>query len=86
MRVFIFIFYLFNIVFRDSYDAFFAIVKSEIEKSNLNLGASWFLSDYELNIRNSFQDFFPEVQLQGFHFHFAQVIFIFFLWKEEGII
>ena len=35
---------------RDSYDAVFDVLENYLDNLNLVLGATWFLSDYELNI------------------------------------
>jgi hypothetical protein len=60
---------------RYSYDEMFSLVKYALADRGLSLSAEFFMSDFELNIRNSFSSLFPEVTPKGCHFHFAKAIF-----------
>ena len=63
------------LVFRRSYDDLFALLKEALEhpSRNLALSAEWLMSDFELNIRASWQETFPAVKAKGCHFHYANV-------------
>ena len=59
---------------RRSYDDMFQGLKKALMKRELELSASYFMSDFENNIRLSFSSEFPEVQPKGCLFHFAKAI------------
>ena len=63
------------LAFRRSYDDLFALLKEALKhpSRNLALSAEWLMSDFEHNIRASWQETFPDVKAKGCHFHYAKV-------------
>ena len=59
---------------RDSYDAMFSMLKECLSRRGLSLSAQYFMSDYELNIKNSFMSFFPNTECKGCLFHYAKAV------------
>ena len=71
---------------RRSYYDLFTLLKKALEhpSRNLRLSAEWLMSDFEHNIRTSWEAIYPDVKAKGCHFHFAKVslytcIFFFYL-------
>ena len=62
---------------RQSYDDFFSLLKQALEhpSRDLELSAEWVMSDFEHNIRTSWQAIFPNIKAKGCHFHYAKVSF-----------
>ena len=60
---------------RRSYDDFFNLLKDALEhpSRNLELSAEWMMSDFEHNIRASWESIFPGITGKGCHFHYAKV-------------
>ena len=52
----------------------FSGLKQGVQKRDLELSASTFMSDFELNIRNSFTEHFDKVSCKGCMFHFSKCI------------
>ena len=52
----------------------FSGLKQALQKRDLELSASTFMSDFELNIRNSFTEHFDKVSCKGCMFHFSKCI------------
>ena len=59
---------------RRSYDDLFSCLKIAIEKRELELSASIFISDFETNIRTSFMNYFPSIKCQGCFYHYGKAI------------
>ena len=59
---------------RESYDALFSMLKECLSRRGLSLSAQYFMSDFELNIKNSFMSFFPDTECKGCLFHFAKAV------------
>ena len=59
-----------------SYDDFFNLVKDALghPSRNLELAAEWMMSDFEMNIRTTWQTTFPRIKPKGCHFHYSKVI------------
>ena len=55
----------------------FGIIKDCLNSRHLELSAEWFMSDFEVGIRNGFSLHFPEVTVKGCHFHMAKAF-----WKR----
>ena len=62
----------------DTYGRFFAMVYSYLEQNDLpnNFTGHFFMTDFERNIRDNFNLFWPDVKLLGCYFHFSQVFLI----------
>ena len=52
----------------------FSCLKRALEERELELSAQTFMSDFEHNIRSTFNEYFPEVQPQGCYFHYGKAI------------
>ena len=52
----------------------FNAVKQALNARDLELSASTFISDFEHNIRLSFNEVFPDVKTQGCYFHYGKAI------------
>ena len=50
------------------------MVKECLSRRGLTLAAQYFMSDFELNIKNSFMSFFPDTAVKGCIFHFAKAV------------
>ena len=46
---------------RESYDAMFSLLKENLECRGLEMSATYFMSDFEIAIKDSFLSFFPDV-------------------------
>ena len=57
-----------------SYSDMFSCLKRALEERELELSAQTFMSDFEHNIRSTFNEYFPEVQPQGCYFHYGKAI------------
>ena len=73
--LFLFVLVFFQIKKRRSYDDFFNLLKDALEhpSRNLELSAEWMMSDFEHNIRASWESIFPGITGKGCHFHYAKV-------------
>ena len=60
----------------DTYERFFAMVSAYLDTNDLpnNFEGHFFMTDFERNIRSSFQLFWPSARLLGCYFHFSQVV------------
>ena len=69
---------------RQSYDDLFSLLKQALEhpSRDLELSAEWVMSDFEHNIRTSWQSIFPNIKAKGCHFHFAKVRFLLFIYNN----
>ena len=67
---------------KDTYERFFAMVSAYLETNDLpnNFEGHFFMTDFEKNIRSSFQLFWPSVRTLGCYFHFSQVNITIILW------
>ena len=52
----------------------FSMLKEAMNRRGLSLSCNSFMSDFELNIRNSFLSFFPDVVAHGCVFHYAKAV------------
>ena len=59
---------------RQSYDTMFSLLKEALECRGLQLSAEYFMSDFEIAIRDSFVNHFPGIKAKGCAFHFAKAI------------
>ena len=61
---------------RETYDVFFGLLCDYLNKHDLpnEFANHFFMTDFELNIRNAFRLFWPQIQLMGCYFHFSQLI------------
>ena len=59
---------------RESYDAMFTMLKEALESRQLELSATFFMSDFECAIRDSFVMHFPEIEPKGCYFHYSKGI------------
>ena len=59
---------------RESYDNMFCMLKEALGSRGLELSAQYFMSDFEVAIRNSFTSHFPDVTPKGCLFHFSKAI------------
>ena len=48
---------------RIAYDTMFSMVKEALSRRGISLAAEFFMSDFEHNIRESFMNYFPTVQV-----------------------
>ena len=62
-----------------SYNDFFNLVKDALghPSRNLELAAEWMMSDFEMNIRTTWQTTFPQIKPKGCHFHYSKVLLTF---------
>ena len=63
----------------DTYVRFFAMVWAYNDNNNLpnNFANQYFMTDFEVAIRDGFRLFWPDINLLGCYFHFSQLI-----WKR----
>ena len=59
---------------RQSYDAMFSLLKMALECRGLQLSAEYFMSDFEIAIRDSFVNHSPQNKAKSCAFHFAKAI------------
>ena len=59
---------------RESYDAMFTLLKEALDARQLEPSATFFMSDFECAIRDSFVMHFPEIEPKGCYFHFSKAI------------
>ena len=59
---------------RDSYDTLFSMMKECLSRRGLSLSAQYFMSNFELNFKNSFMSFFPNVECKGCLFHYSKAV------------
>ena len=59
---------------RIAYDTMFSMVKEALSRRGISLAAEFFMSDFEHNIRESFMNYFPTVQVKGCLFHYGKAI------------
>ena len=57
---------------RQSYDAMFSLLKMALECRGLKLSAEYFMSDFEIAIRDSFVNHFPQNEAKSCAFHFTK--------------
>ena len=55
---------------RESYDTMFSLLKENLESRNLEMSALFFMSDFEIAIRDSFVSHNPGIEAKGCIFHF----------------
>ena len=70
---------------RRSYDDSFGMLKESLEHDsrNLEISSEFFMSDFEMNIRNSWMDKFPSTIPEDCHFHFVKAIWL--IVKKQGM-
>ena len=59
---------------KESYVCMFSLLKKALEAESLELSAEYFMSDFEVAIRDSFLSTFQGVEAKGCAFHFAKAI------------
>ena len=59
---------------RDAYDTLFSMMKECLSRRGLSLSAQYFMSNFELNFKNSFMSFFPNVECKGCLFHYSKAV------------
>ena len=59
---------------RESYDTMFSMLEEALESRGLKLSAQYFMSDFEVAIRDSFTSHFPEVTPKGCLFHYSKAV------------
>ena len=59
---------------KESYLAMFSLLKDTLDNLGYELSASYFMSDFEFAIRDSFQTIFPGIEAKGCAFHLAKAI------------
>ena len=62
---------------QSTYKALFELVNQNLNRINEKLAAEFFMCDFEIGIRSSFREIWPEITLKGCHFHYAKCI-----WKQ----
>ena len=60
---------------KESYDGMWSTLEDKLKENKLSLSAEYFMSDFELNIRNTFSDHFPEITTKGCAFHMMKGMF-----------
>ena len=50
------------------------LLKENLECRGLEMSATYFMSDFEIAIKDSFLSFFPDVEAKGCLFHFSKAI------------
>ena len=59
---------------RESYNIMFSMLKEALSRRGLELSAEFFMSDFEIAIRQAFMQIFPTVMVRGCLFHYAKAI------------
>ena len=59
---------------KESYQCMFSLLREAPECLGLELSASFFMSDFEIGIRDSFSATFPGIQVKGCAFHYSKAI------------
>lgn len=57
-----------------SYQDIFECIRESLNLRDLELSATSFVSDFETNIRQTFEETFPNVPVKGCYFHYAKAI------------
>ena len=55
-----------------SYKTVFKLIKKCLTERGLKLKAKYMMLDFEVAIRNAFEEVFPGIEVKGCHFHFGQ--------------
>ena len=59
---------------KESYEVMFSLLKECLESSGLELSAAYFMSDFEVAIRDAFQGTFQGIEAKGCAFHFSKAV------------
>ena len=59
---------------RISYDTMFSMLKGALSRRGLWLSAEFSMSDFGINIRESFMRIFEDIQVKGYIFHFGKAM------------
>ena len=61
---------------RETYDVFFGLIHAYLDVHQLpnTFADGFFMTDFEVNIRNAFSMFWPDVRMLGCYFHFSQLV------------
>ena len=59
---------------RRSYDSMFSLISEALKSQRLELSAEYFMSDFEISIRDSFVSHFPDIQAKGCGFHYSKAV------------
>ena len=59
---------------KESYVCMFTLLKNALEDEGLELSAEYFMTDFEVAIRDSFLSTFTGIEAKGCAFHFAKAI------------
>ena len=59
---------------RESYDAMFGLLREALETLGKELSASFFMSDFEIAIRESFLGTFQGIEAKGCAFHYSKAV------------
>ena len=57
---------------RVSYSEAFSLLREALEQRGLSLSSEWFMSDFEVAIKQEFVHQFPAVKPKGCSFHFSK--------------
>ena len=61
---------------RETYDVFFGLIYDYLDAHQLpnKFEDGYFMTDFEVNIRNAFSMFWPDIRMLGCYFHFSQLV------------